>query len=296
LKSCSAWAFPGGTKKSGKSSWPPSGKLKIPSIYGYNENVIRLKNEKQIAGIRESCKLLSAMYRELIPLVKPGTATIEIDRWVYQWIKKAGGKPAFLGVGDKKNPFPASICISINNEVIHGIPSKRKIAASDLVSLDCGIDLGGFISDQALTLEMPAVSAEDRALNRTTCECLARGVAAVKAGDRLLQIARAVEACAKTDGYGVVHRYCGHGVGFSLHEDPQVPNTPHGPNPKMQNGLVIAIEPMINRGTGEVDHLDDGWTVITVDGKPSAHWEHTVAVLNGKTEVLTGDLTACLKM
>jgi methionyl aminopeptidase len=257
--------------------------------------VIRLKNEKQIAGIRKSCKMLSAMYRELIPLVKPGIATLEIDHWVRNWIKKVGGKPAFLGVGDRDNPYPAAICVSLNDEVIHGIPSRRKIAEGDLVSLDCGIELDGYISDQALTLEAGRVNPEAHALNLVTCECLGQAVAAVKAGDRLLQVSRAVESCAKTAGYGVVSRYCGHGVGFSLHEDPQVPNTPHGPNPKMTNGLVIAIEPMINLGTGDVDLLEDGWTVVTQDGRISSHWEHTIAITGGTAEVLTDDLSWAIK-
>jgi methionyl aminopeptidase len=256
--------------------------------------MIRLKNEKQIDGIRKSCKMLSAMYRELVPLVKPGVATIEIDRWVRGWIKKAGGKPAFLGVGNKDNPYPAAICVSLNEEVIHGIPSKRKIAAGDLVSLDCGINLDGFISDQALTVEAGKADESARALNRKTNECLRQAVAAVKAGDRLLQVSRAIEGCAKEAGYGVVSRYCGHGVGFSLHEDPQVPNTPHGPNPRMNNGLVIAIEPMINLGNGDVELLEDGWTVASADGSISAHWEHTVAIYGGKAEVLTEDLSWAL--
>ncbi|MDR1506971.1 MAG: type I methionyl aminopeptidase [Treponema sp.] len=257
--------------------------------------MIRLKNAKQIDGIRKSCKMLSAMYRELVPLVKPGTVTLEIDRWVRDWIKKAGGKPAFLGVGGGNNPYPAAICISINEEVIHGIPSRRKIAEGDLVSLDCGINLDGYISDQAFTLEAGAVSAEARALNRTTCECLKRAVSAVKAGDRLLQVSRAVQSCAEPAGYGIVTRYCGHGVGFDLHEDPQVPNIPHGPNPKMADGLVIAVEPMVNLGTGEVDMLDDGWTVVTQDGKISSHWEHTIAITGGAAELLTGDLSWAIK-
>ncbi|MDR2094574.1 MAG: type I methionyl aminopeptidase [Treponema sp.] len=249
--------------------------------------MIRLKNEKQIDGIRTSCRMLSAMYRELIPLVKAGVETIEIDRWTRDWIKKAGGKPAFLGYGNKSNPFPAAICISINEEVIHGIPAKRKIAGGDLVSLDCGINLGGFISDQALTLEIGKVSAEARRLNRATRECLNRGIAAARAGDRLLMIARAVSGYAQEEGFGVVRDFCGHGVGFDIHEDPSVPNYPHGPNPRMGRGLVIAIEPMINLGTGDVEILEDGWTVVTADGRLSSHWEHTVAVFPDHTEMLT---------
>jgi methionyl aminopeptidase len=254
--------------------------------------MIRLKNEKQIDGIRKSCKMLSAMYRELIPLVKPGVETIEIDRWVQNWIKQAGGKPVFLGYRQSKNstPYPAAICVSINNEVIHGIPSKRRIRAGDLVSLDCGIDLGGFISDQALSIEAGGVSRELHDLNIATRECLSKGIAAVKAGDRLLQVARAVEGHALAKGYGIVHDYCGHGVGFALHEDPQVPNYPHGPNPRMGNGMVFAIEPMINMGEGDVEVMEDGWTVVTADDKPSAHWEHTVAIFRDKAEILTDPL------
>ena len=249
--------------------------------------MIRLKNERQIQGIRESCRMLSAMYGELIPLVKPGVATIDLDKWVERWIKQRGGKPAFLGYGPRCKPFPGSLCISINQEVIHGIPSRRKIAEGDLVSIDCGIDLGGFISDQALTVEAGTVDEAARRLNVVTRECLYKGIAAAKAGDRLLQIARAVYAHAQAHGYGVVREFCGHGVGLEVHEDPQVPNYPHGPNPRMTEGLVIAIEPMINLGTGDVDVLDDGWTVVSSDGKRSAHWEHTVAVFRDHTEILT---------
>jgi len=252
--------------------------------------MIRLKNEKQIDGIRKSCKMLSAMYRELIPLVKPGIQTIDIDHWVRDWIKKAGGKPVFLGYCMKKKPYPAAICISINEEVIHGIPSKRRIREGDLVSLDCGIDFGGFISDQAVSVEAGRVSKPVRELNAVTMECLYRGIEAVKAGDRLLQIARAVENHAKTFGYGIVQEYCGHGVGLALHEDPQVPNYPHGSNPRMNNGMVLAIEPMINMGSQDVEVLDDEWTVVTADGQVSAHWEHTVAIFNGRTEILTDPL------
>jgi len=252
--------------------------------------MIRLKNEKQINGIRKSCKMLSAMYRELIPLVKPSVQTIEIDNWVRDWIKKAGGRPVFLGYKPKKKPFPAAICISINEEVIHGIPSKRRIREGDLVSLDCGIELDGFISDQAISIEAGRVSKEVRDLNTITMECLYKGIEAVRAGDRLLQIARAVENHALAHGYGIVRDYCGHGVGLALHEDPQVPNYPHGSNPRMNNGMVFAIEPMINMGLDDTEVLEDDWTVVTADEKVSAHWEHTVAIFNGQTEILTEPL------
>ena len=249
--------------------------------------MIRLKNENQIEGIRKSCRMLSAMYRELIPLVKPGVETIEIDKWVQSWIKKAGGHPAFLGVGPQKNPFPAAICISINNEVIHGIPSKRKIAAGDLVSFDCGINLDGYISDQAVTLEAGKVSPEARRLNTVTRECLYAGIRAARAGDRLLSISRAIQSQTLEAGFGVVHQFCGHGVGFDLHEDPQVSNIPRGPNPKLTGGMVLALEPMVNAGNGDVEILEDGWTVVTADNSLSAHWEHTIAIFKDHTEILT---------
>ena len=250
--------------------------------------MIRLKNEKQIDGIRKSCRMLSAMYRELIPLVKPGVETIEIDRWVQAWIKKAGGRPAFLGVHEKRQtPYPAAICISLNNEVIHGIPSKRKIADGDLVSLDCGIALDGYISDQAITLEAGKVSPAAHRLCTVTRECLYAGIEAAKAGDRLLQIARAVHSRATAAGFGVVHQFCGHGVGLALHEDPQVTNIPRGPNPKLSGGMVLALEPMVNEGTGDVETLKDGWTVVTADDRLSAHWEHTIAIFQDHTELLT---------
>ena len=249
--------------------------------------MIRLKNEKQIDGIRKSCRMLSAMYRELIPLVQPGLQTIEIDKWVQKWIKSAGGYPAFLGEGTRDNPFPAAICISINDEVIHGIPSKRKIAPGDLVSLDCGIILDGYISDQAITLEMGKTSPEAQRLNTVTRECLYAGIKAARAGDRLLNIARAVNGHAVKAGFGVVHQFCGHGVGLELHEDPQVTNVPRGPNPRLRGGMVLAIEPMVNAGTGDVNILGNGWTVVTADDRLSSHWEHTIAIFADRTELLT---------
>jgi len=249
--------------------------------------MIRLKNEKQIEGIRKSCRMLSAMYTELIPLVKPGIETIEIDRWVQAWIKKAGGSPAFHGVGHKRNPFPAAICISLNEEVIHGIPSRRKIESGDLVSLDCGIILDGYVSDQAITLEAGKVTPEAHTLNTVTRDCLYAGIRAAKAGDRIHAIARAIRDPALASGFGVVDRFCGHGVGFALHEDPQVSNIPKGPNPRLSGGMVLAIEPMINAGTDEVEVLNDGWTVVTADGSLSAHWEHTIAIFADRTEILT---------
>ncbi|GMO38837.1 MAG: type I methionyl aminopeptidase [Termitinemataceae bacterium] len=252
--------------------------------------MIRYKNQKQIDGIRTSCRLLCAMYKDLSPLVVSGTRTIDLDMWAQDWIKKHGGKPAFLGFGPKKYPFPGALCISINDEVIHGIPGKRKIKEGDLVSIDSGINLNGFISDKSVTYEVGKVSPEAHKLNEITRQCLYKGIEAAKAGDRLFCIGRAVETLAKAHGYGVVRDFCGHGVGLEVHEDPAISNTPHdGPNPRMREGMVLAIEPMINLGSGDVEILEDNWTVVTTDNMLSSHWEHTIAIFKDHTEILTED-------
>jgi methionyl aminopeptidase len=248
--------------------------------------MIHYKNTRQVDGIRKSCKMLSAMYKEMEPLVKSGVETIELDYWAQDWIKKAGGKAAFLGYGPRKNPFPGALCISVNEEVIHGIPSKRKLKDGDIVGIDSGIDLDGFISDKSITYEIGKVSEAAHKLNVVTRECLYKGIEAAKAGGRLHDIGRAIQAHAKQ--YGIVKQFCGHGVGFDVHEDPEVSNAPEaGPNPRLRSGLVIAIEPMINAGTGEVEILDDDWTVVTADRKLSSHFEHTIAILDDHTEILT---------
>lgn len=250
--------------------------------------MIRLKNQAQLAGIRASCRMLSAMYAELRPLVKAGVTTGELDEFAYEFIKKNGGTPAFLNYGDDDNPFPATLCVSINEEVIHGIPGKRRIREGDIVGIDSGIELDGLYSDAAFTVAVPPVAPEVERLLSVTKECLERAIAAVKPGGRIHDISRAVFSHARANGYGVVRQFCGHGVGFSQHEDPQVPNyVGSGPNPRLVPGMVFAIEPMINMGGDGVAELDDGWTIVTRDGSLSAHFEHTVAVTQDGVEVLT---------
>jgi methionyl aminopeptidase len=247
--------------------------------------VIRLKNAEQIEGIRKSCRMLSGLFEELAPLVRPGVSTIELDRAAHDYIVSRGGRPAFLGY----DGYPASLCVSPNEVVIHGIPDGRKLVEGDIVGLDCGIDLGGFFSDAALTLPVGRLSPEAESLLAVTRECLEKAIAAVKPGARVHDISRAVYGHAVSHGYGVVRQYCGHGVGLSPHEDPQVPNyVSPGPNPRLMPGMVLALEPMINLGTGDVKVLADDWTVVTLDRKLSAHYEHTVAILPDWTvEVLT---------
>lgn len=246
--------------------------------------MIRLKNEKQIAGIRESCHLLADLYKWLIPQVQAGMSTRDIDDLCVDFITKHGGKPAWYREG-----FDGAACISVNDAVIHGIPSKKfKIHNGDIVSLDIGIDLNGYISDSAVTIPVGKVSEEAERLMTVTKECLAAGIAACKVGNRIKDISNAVYEVASKAGFGVVHEFCGHGVGLDVHEDPSIPNLPvGGPNPRIQAGMVLAIEPMINLGTGDVCVLNDDWTIVTADGKLSAHEEHTVAVFQDHTEILT---------
>lgn len=250
--------------------------------------MIRLKNKNQIAAIKASCTMLSELYAELRPLIVAGTATIDLDDFARRFIVDRGGTPAFLNYGDASNPFPATLCISINEEVIHGIPGKRVIRPGDVVSIDSGIDLGGYYSDAAFSVAVPPVAPETERLLRVTKVCLERAIAVVKPGSRIHDISRAVFSHARANGFGVVRQYCGHGVGFSQHEDPQVPNyVGSGPNPRLVPGMVIAIEPMINAGGDNVTELDDGWTVVTLDRSLSAHFEHTVVVTDTGVEVLT---------
>jgi len=232
--------------------------------------------------------LLSELYAQLRPMIVAGTATIDLDDFAKRFIVDHGGTPAFLNYGDASNPFPATLCISINEEVIHGIPGKRIIRPGDVVSIDSGIDLGGYFSDAAFSVAVPPVAPEAERLLRVTKECLERAISVVKPGARIHDISRAVFSHARANGFGVVRQYCGHGVGFSQHEDPQVPNyVGSGPNPRLVPGMVIAIEPMINAGGDGVTELDDGWTVVTLDRTLSAHFEHTVVVTDTGVEVLT---------
>jgi methionyl aminopeptidase len=246
--------------------------------------MIRLKNEKEIAGIRESGQLLAGTLEELKKLVVVGISTRELDLFARSWIESHGGKPAFLGYMN----YPASLCISLNDEVIHGIPGPRKLRQGDLVSIDIGVERNGYFSDAAVTLPVGAVSRKREKLMKVTRECLERALSQAVPGNRISDISRAVYEHAVGSACGVVREYCGHGTGFAMHEDPQVPNyVSAGPNPRLKEGMVLAIEPMINAGTGDIELLDDGWTVVTADGADSAHFEHTVAVLRDRMEILT---------
>ena len=246
--------------------------------------MIRLKNSDEIDGIRKSCHLLADMFNYLLPQVKAGMSTKDVDVLCKDFIVSHGGKPAWY-----RENFAGAACISINEEVIHGVPSRKRIIKDgDLVSIDVGIDLNGYISDSTHSVLVGNVKPEVRKLDQVALECLAAGIEACRVGNRISDIANAVYEIADRHGYGVVYDYCGHGVGLDVHEDPSVPNCPfRGANPRIKPGMVLAIEPMINLGVPDVYTLDDGWTVVTDDGLCSAHEEHTVAVFPDHTEILT---------
>lgn len=248
--------------------------------------MIIIKNEEEIAGIRKACHLTADMFNELTPQIKAGMSTKEVDNLFKNYIISHGGKPAWY-----REDFPGAICISVNDEVIHGLPSKKCILKEgDLVSIDVGIDLDGYISDTTHSIQIGECSPEVKQLHEVTKECLAAAIKACVAGNRIKDVSRAVYEIAHDKyGYGVVYDYCGHGVGVDVHEDPSIPNDPnfHGGNPRIKPGMVLALEPMINLGTADVDVKPDGWTVVTADGKVSCHEEHTVAIYDNHTEVLT---------
>ncbi len=246
--------------------------------------MIRLKNRDEIKRIKESGQILAELYEEVEKLVEPGITTEELDKFSKNFVERRGGRPAFLGYMD----YPASLCTSINNEIIHGIPSKRKLKNGDILSLDFGVDLKSFISDAAITLPVGTIDQDKQTLIRVTKEALDLGIKASVPGSRIKDISRSVYDHAVKHGYDVVREFCGHGVGFQVHEPPQVPNyLSHGPNPRLREGIVIAIEPMINAGKGDIVVQADNWTVVTADGSLSAHFEHTIAVFSDHTEILT---------
>jgi methionyl aminopeptidase len=217
-------------------------------------------------------------------MLKPGLTTGAVDRMAEKYIREHGGTPAFKGY----RGFPASLCISLNAEVVHGIPGDREIREGDVVSVDCGVVLEGYVGDSAYTFAMRGVEAETMNLLRTTKECLARAIAVCRPGNRIGDIGAAVQDCAQDHGYGVVRELVGHGVGRALHEKPEVPNYgQRGTGARLKPGMVIAIEPMINRGAKEVETLADGWTVVAADGLPSGHYEHVVAITETGCEVLS---------
>ena len=247
--------------------------------------MILLKNRDEINRIRESGIILAGLLTEVKAMLEEGITTGELDRFSYDYIIRHKAKPAFLGYFN----YPATLCVSINDEVIHGIPGARKVKRGDIVGVDVGVVLNGYISDACFTKGIGPVSKEREQLLAVTEESLYLAIEQAVPGNRIHDISRVIQNHARSHGYDVVRKYCGHGTGFELHEDPQVFNFVDrgGPNPRLKPGMVLAIEPMVNEGTFDIRVLDDGWTVVTADGSDSAHFEHTVAILDDHTEILT---------
>lgn len=242
------------------------------------------KSKKEIEKMRAAGHLVGLVLRELRKMVSPGITTIEIDQAAEKMIREAGALPTFKGY----RGFPYSICASVNEQVVHGFPSNYKLREGDIFSIDCGATLDGFVGDTATTVPVGRVNEEWLKLISVTEKCLEQAIGQCWPGKHLGDIGWAVQQHAEAHGYGVVRDYVGHGIGRRMHEDPQIPNYGKpGQGPRIKAGYVFAVEPMINLGSHFTKVLSDGWTVVTLDGKPSAHVEHTIAITEEGPEVLT---------
>lgn len=250
----------------------------------FNRDKIIYKTPAEIEIMREAAQIVSRTLGMLASEIKPGVTTLKLDEMAEEYIRSQHALPGFKGMYD----FPNTLCVSVNNEVVHGYPTSNPLKDGDIVSIDCGSIFEGFYGDHAYTFEVGEVAPDVKKLLQVTKECLEIGIAETRVGNRLGDIGWAIQNHAEKHGYGVVRDLVGHGLGRKMHEEPQVPNYGRrGQGKKIQEGLVIAIEPMINMGTERVMTADDGWVILTQDGKVSAHFEHDVAVVNGKPEVLS---------
>ena len=252
--------------------------------------MIYLKTESEIELMRAANQLVGQTLAELARIIKPGISTAQLDKVADEFIRDHGAIPTFKGFPNPYGgPFPGSICTSVNEVVVHGVPGEDTILKDgDIISIDCGTLLNGFNGDSCYTFAVGEISEEVRALLRTTKEALYKGIEAATAGHRIGDIGYAVQSHCEAQGYGVVREFVGHGIGHEMHEDPQVPNYGRrGQGKQIKNGLCIAIEPMITMGTYEIYMLPDRWTIKTRDGKPAAHFEHTIAIHHGKPDILS---------
>lgn len=246
--------------------------------------MIELKTAGQIKLMREAGRIVADTLALMREAVRPGITTQELDRLAEDYILKQGAVPAFKGY----NGFPASLCTSVNEQVVHGIPGLRKLESGDIISIDCGAVINGYVGDAAVTLPVGEISPELQKLLKVTEESLMLGLAQAKKGLRLYDISHAVQTHVEKHGFSVVRDYVGHGIGRAMHEEPQIPNFGKpGRGPRLEVGMVLAIEPMVNMGTYEVESLSDHWTVVTKDRRASAHFEHTVALTENGPEILT---------
>lgn len=247
-------------------------------------SAVVLKNREEIELMRESALIVSKTLGMLAGEVKPGVSSLELDAKAEEFIRDHGAVPGFLGLYD----FPNTLCMSPNAQVVHGIPNKDPLQEGDIISIDCGALKNGFYGDHAYTFAVGEIDPKTEKLLRITKESLYKGIAEFKNGNRIGDLAFAIQNHAEAEGYGVVRELIGHGLGTEMHEGPEVPNYgKRGRGKKFLDGMVLAIEPMINRGTHRIKQLNDGWTILTADGLPSAHFEHDVALIEGKPELLS---------
>lgn len=246
---------------------------------------VTIKSEHEIELMRESGRIMAEVHKEMAKIIRPGITTMDINRRGEEVIRDYGCIPSCLNY----QGYPASICVSVNDEVVHGIPSKKRVLKEgDIVSLDTCVEYKGYNSDAARTHAVGKISEEDQRLIDITRQCFFEGIRYARAGHHLFEISKAIQDFAESNGYGVVRDLCGHGLGRKIHEEPQIPNyKPIGRGMKLRPGMTLAIEPMINQGTWEVWVLEDDWTVVTQDSKKSAHYENTVLITEGKPELLT---------
>jgi methionyl aminopeptidase len=246
--------------------------------------MVNLKTEEELVIIRESAQILGKAHGEIAKIIRPGVKTINLDKLAEEYIRDNGGIPSFKNY----KGFPSTLCISVNEIVVHGFPGNYELKEDDIISIDCGVQYRGYHSDSAYTYPMEGVKKETLLLLERTYDSLHLGIAQAKSGNRIGDVAFAIQSYVESFGYGVVRELVGHGVGKKLHEEPEVPNYgKRGKGVKIVPGMVFAIEPMINQGTKSVVQERDGWTIRTADKKPSAHFEHMVAVHKDRTEILT---------
>ncbi len=251
--------------------------------------MILIKSKKEIDYIRESCRIVAETLQLLKANVKPGITTLELDKIAEDYIRSNNALPAFKGYSQGGAPgFPGSICSSVDDEVVHGIPSSRTLKVGEIVSLDIGVLKNGFFGDAALTVAVGNISDDKTKLMEVTERSLQLGIEQAIAGNKVHDISNAVQVYVEANGFSIVRDLCGHGVGKFLHEDPSIPNFGRkGTGPKLKNGMTLAIEPMVNAGKYDVITAKDGWTIITADGSTSAHFEHTILINNNLPEILT---------
>ena len=251
--------------------------------------MILIKSKKEIDYIRESCRIVGETLQLLKSKVIAGITTLELDRIAEDYIRSNNAMPAFKGYSQGGSPgFPGSICSSVDDEVVHGIPSTRVLKEGELVSLDIGVLKNGYFGDAALTVAVGNISDEKKKLMEVTERSLQLGIEQAIAGNKVHDISNAVQTFVEKNGFSIVRDLCGHGVGKFLHEDPSIPNFgKKGTGPKLKNGMTLAIEPMVNAGKYDVVTAKDGWTIITADGSTSAHFEHTILINNNSPEILT---------